>query len=159
MTRYTPDDHKSRAQPAYRQDAKSIASLPPSVQRRTTQRRNIPRRNTQRRTTQRWSAPRRSTPRRSTPRQPASRFDPLPVPPIHAATPGSSGESLRVDVERPIDPNRIGVVPRERYPPCPHCDEPVITIRTLGPHLHTADPCGCPLAADVVATMLGGANR
>ncbi|MFC3959302.1 hypothetical protein ACFOUR_13135 [Halovivax cerinus] len=78
---------------------------------------------------------------------------------VHAATAGAPDDQLRVDVERPIDPNRLGIVSRDQYPPCPHCDEPVITIRTLGPHLHAADPCGCPLDRETVTSMLGGPNR
>ncbi|MFC3957327.1 hypothetical protein [Halovivax cerinus] len=124
MTRYTPDHHKPRAQPAYSGDSKSSAFLPPSTSRQRTQ-----------------------------------SLDTLPLPRTHSATTGSSEDPLRVDVERPIDPNRIGIVSREQYPPCPHCEEPVITIRTLGPHLHAAGPCGCPLEADTVAAMLCGANR
>ncbi|MFC3959933.1 hypothetical protein [Halovivax cerinus] len=119
MTRYTPDHHKPRAQPAYLQDTASYAFLRPST----------------------------------------PRSDSVPFPRIHSATTGSPEDPLRVEIDKPVDPNRIGVVPREQYPHCPHCSEPVITIRTLGPHLHAADPCGCPLEADTVASMLGGANR
>lgn len=85
---------------------------------------------------------------------------PIPDPNrVHTATAGTPDDQLWVDVEQPIDPNRLGIVSRDQYPPCPHCDEPVITIRTLGPHLHAADPCGCPLGRETVTSMLGGPNR
>ncbi len=116
MTRYTPDHHKPRAQPAY----------PSST---------------------------------ATDEFPDSRTSIADRSRTHTATAGPSDDRLRVAVERPVDPNRFGIVSRDQYPPCPSCTEPVITIRTLGPHRHTADPCGCPLDAVTVAMLLGGVNR
>ncbi|WP_254864268.1 hypothetical protein [Halovivax gelatinilyticus] len=56
----------------------------------------------------------------------------------------------------PVEPYRYGTVSRDHYPPCPHCTEPVITIRTLGPDQHTADPCGCEIDVHTVAHFLRG---
>ncbi len=115
MTRYTPDHHKARAQPAYPRYTVTTKFLD-------------------------------------------SRHSITDTPAIHT-TSGPTEDSLFVPVARPTDPYRYGIVSREHYPPCPSCTEPVITIRTLGPHRHTADPCGCDLDAHTVAHFLRGPSR
>ncbi len=115
MTRYTPDHHKPRAQPAYPHYTTTHESL---------------------------------NPRHST----------TDTAVIHTVT-GPTEDPLYIQIARPTDPYRYGIVSREYYPPCPSCTEPVITIRTLGPNQHTADPCGCELDAHTVAHFLRGTNR
>ncbi len=115
MTRYTPDHHKPRAQPAYPRFT----------------------------VTTKFLDSRRST----------------HIPATYTAPTGPTEDRLFVTVDRPTDPYRYGIVSRDRYPPCPSCTEPVITIRTLGPHRHTADPCGCALDAHTVAHFLRGPRR
>ncbi|WP_226481413.1 hypothetical protein [Natrinema amylolyticum] len=31
------------------------------------------------------------------------------------------------------------------FPPCPHCDDRVVTVTSRGPMTHVAGPCGCRL--------------
>ncbi|MFB1063313.1 hypothetical protein [Natrinema sp. H-ect4] len=59
---------------------------------------------------------------------------------------GSSGREAAGDGDDDRDE-------RSSFPPCPKCDDAVITVTTRGPMEHIAGPCGCRLSPGQVQRL------
>ncbi|WP_254861434.1 hypothetical protein [Halovivax gelatinilyticus] len=77
-------------------------------------------------------------------------LDPYGPPHYHwtpAAMSDRPSKKVRVTPAPPRRTTRPSHDPRDAYPPCPKCGEPIVLVRTFGPERHNADPCGCGLTA------------